>query len=533
MRKWAGLLILLLSLGLVLAACGSDSEEPSDSGDSASTDTEATDREASSGGVLNIAVSAQPPTLDTHLTTAIVALDVTRNIFETLVTLNGEFEAVPMLAESIDVSDDGLTYTFKLREGIKFHNGKEMTAEDVVASMNRWLEKSSRAVMLLAGASFEEVDTYTVQLNLQERATDTLDIMAGQGQFAAIMPKEVIESAGEDGVQEIIGTGPFKFNEWKQDQYIHLVKYDEYQPRDEEPSGYAGRKEALVDDLYYHIVTDTSTRIAGLQTGEYHIAEQIAPDNYEQLLNSDGIVAHTYLAGTNNMFFNKKEGIMSNKLMRQAVNIALDMEEIMLASFANEDLFFMHSSFMNPEQANWVSESGKESYNQADTERAKQLLEEAGYNGEEVRMMATRDYDHHYSAAVVVQEQLENIGVNVKLEIFDWPTLNQRINDPELWDIFFTSTGYITTPSQLLPLNSDFAGWTNDPKITELLNAMRTAETLEEAEAHWDELQGFLWNDYVSNSMFGHYSNILGTTDKLEGFTVFRGTIPWNTKVLE
>src|SRR5690606_31249107 len=144
---------------------------------------------------LNIAVTAQPPTLDTHLTTATVALDITRNIFETLVTMDEDFVAVPMLADSIDISDDGLTYTFKLREGVMFHNGEEMVAEDVVASMNRWLASSSRAKMLLAGAEFVEVDEYTVQLNLQERASDTLDVMAGQGQFAAIMPKEVIEAA--------------------------------------------------------------------------------------------------------------------------------------------------------------------------------------------------------------------------------------------------------------------------------------------------------------------------------------------------
>src|SRR5699024_1451068 len=91
-------------------------------------------------GDLNIAVSAQPPTLDPMMTTATVALDVTRNVFEQLVALNADYEATPLLAESVEVSDDGLTYTIKIRQGVKFHNGDEMTTEDVEASMNRWLE---------------------------------------------------------------------------------------------------------------------------------------------------------------------------------------------------------------------------------------------------------------------------------------------------------------------------------------------------------------------------------------------------------
>src|SRR5699024_2303906 len=124
------------------------------------------------------------------------------------------------------------------------------------ASMNRWLDNSPRARLLLDHAHFEAKDTYVVELTLEKRVSDVLDIMAGQGQFAAIMPKEQIETATPEGVAEIIGTGPFKFEEWKQDQYVHIVKYDDYQSREEEPSGYAGRREALVDDIYYHFVSD-------------------------------------------------------------------------------------------------------------------------------------------------------------------------------------------------------------------------------------------------------------------------------------
>lgn len=123
-----------------------------------------------------------------------------------------------MLAESYEVSDDGMVYTFKLRQGVKFHNGEEMKADDVVASMNRWLELSAKANTLIGGSVFEEVDDYTVKMTANQASSDIIMILASPIQFAAIYPKEVVESASEEGITEYIGTGPYKLAEWKQDQ---------------------------------------------------------------------------------------------------------------------------------------------------------------------------------------------------------------------------------------------------------------------------------------------------------------------------
>src|SRR5699024_6189387 len=139
--------------------------------------------------------------------------------------------------------------------------------------------------------------------------------------------------------------------------------------------------------------------------------------------------------GTLNVFFNKKAGIMTNKKIRQAVNAAIDAEAVMLASYAHEDLYVIDPSYMSVNNKNGNSEAGSESYNQANPEKAKELLNEAGYNGETVTLLSTRDYDFHYNAAIVVQEELENIGMNVELDIFDWPTLVERRNNPENWDM--------------------------------------------------------------------------------------------------
>src|SRR5690625_998672 len=160
-------------------------------------------------------------------------------------------------------------------------------------------------------------------------------------------------------------------------------------------------------------------------------------------------------------------------------------------------------------------------------------MEEVSYNGEEITMIATRDYDYHYNAAVVVKEQLENAGANVELEVYDWATLLEYRDDPENWDMFFTSIAYNTTPSQLSELNPDYAGWTDDPKIKELLSEIRTSESDEDMKENWDELQGFLWNEYVPSSLFGHHTLLFAASDKVEGIKPFRGAILWNTKVVE
>src|SRR5699024_336027 len=199
----------------------------------------------------------------------------------------------------------------------------------------------------------------------------------------------------------------------------------------------AGKKEAFIENVYYYIISDPATRFAGLQTGEYHIADSLPADNYKQIKSMDNVEVHTFLNSTLNMFYNKKEGIMTDAKMRQAVNIALDMDAIMLASFAFEDLYLVDASLMNPEQINWASEAGSESFNQKDIEKSKQLLAEAGYDGETVKILVTRDYDTHYRAAVVVKEQLEKTGIKVDLEVYDWATLLDRRDDPSTWDLFF------------------------------------------------------------------------------------------------
>src|SRR5437870_4435631 len=202
------------------------------------------------GGVLRVGILGEPPALDAHWTTASITEMLTNHIYEGLYSLDSTNRPIPMLAESHTVSKDGLTYTFKLRQGVKFHNGKEMTSDDVVVSLARWGKQSIYGKALFAQvAEWKALDKYTVEMKLKEKSAIVLISLAVPNNFGAIYPKEIAEKfAPEVKATEFVGTGPFKLAEWKPDQYIRMVRCDEYKSRNEAPNGYGGGKTAYLDE---------------------------------------------------------------------------------------------------------------------------------------------------------------------------------------------------------------------------------------------------------------------------------------------
>ncbi|MDU5945589.1 ABC transporter substrate-binding protein [Paenibacillus macerans] len=518
---------LILVLSLALSACGKGSGGATQAG-SAQNDGSASEQTKEYKDTLNVAVTAQPPTLDSASTVSAVTFDIAGNIFEQLYTLNAQYEPVPQLAESVEKSDDGLTYTFPLRKGVTFHNGKEMVADDVVASMNRWLETSSRAKSLLAGAKFEKIDDYAVKLTVEKATSDVLTLLASHAQFPAIMPKEVIDGVTADGLKEYIGTGPYQFKEWKQDQYIQLVKYDGYKGLDSEASGYFGKKEAPAQNLFFYFVSDPATRIAGIQTGKYDVAASIPTENYDEFAADSNIQLHTYAGGALTAFLNTSEGLLKNEKLRQAILAALNDDEILLASYAKPELYTLSPGYMNLKQPQWSTDAGKEYYNQNNPEKAKQLLREAGYNGEEITLLTTKDYAEMYTATLVIQDQLKKAGFNVKVDNYDFPTFLETKNDLSKWDLFVASTGYQLTPPQMLVVTPDWAGLDHDT-VKNGIVALRGAATPEDAKQEWEKIQTFLY-EYGAATVLGHYNSVIATTKNVEGFAVQDSFIIWNAK---
>src|SRR5205823_12845982 len=237
------------------------------------------------GGVLRVGNLGEPPALDAHWTTASITETLTNHIYEGLYSLDSGARPIPMLAEGHTLSKDGLVYTFKLRQGVKFHNGKEMTSEDVVASLARWGKQSVYGKALFAQvADWKGLDKYTVEMKLKEKSAIVLISLAVPNNFGAIYPTEIAEKfAPEVKATEFVGTCPFKLAEWKPDQYIRMVRFDEYKSRNEAPNGFGGGKTAYLDEIRWQPVPEVATRVAQVETGELDFADDLNLDAYDRL----------------------------------------------------------------------------------------------------------------------------------------------------------------------------------------------------------------------------------------------------------
>ena len=504
----------------LLAACSADSEEKDGGNDSG---------EAVAGGELRVAFPSEPPNLDTHLNTASVASIIGRNIFETLLTFDAEGAVQPMLAESYVVSDDGKTIDFKLREGVHFHNGEEMTAKDVVASMNRWIEFSSSGKETFNGAVFEEVDKYEVQLVMAEPTSTATLVLGYTGAISpSIMPASIIEESKSEIVKEFIGTGPFEFEEWKQNQHIHLKKFDDYSSRDEPADGLAGKKEALVDDLYILFVPDSSTRIAGVLSGEYDAIMELPIDNAEQILGSKDVEMYSVPKEILLLYFNKKEGLFANEVAREALAVGINKEEILHAAFVNPEYYDKtHHVMLANQESQWNTDVGKDEYDFQDIELSKELFEEAGYNGEEIRLLTSRDLVPMYNAAIVVQEQLKNVGIDVTLEVADWPTYNELGLDPSAYEITVIANKGKAEPTSLAWARTDYFGFTDSPELDEITNKIRRAPSLDEAKGLYDELSEWFL-DYRPAVKIGDGDMLYAARNTVSKIDDIDGLILWN-----
>ena len=224
MRRHLRTMALSIAAVLALTACGGGSAEtagsaaPAAASEAGSEAAAVPDAEAAYKETLYIAVTQQAPSLDLHKNSTLIARQMCDGtLWEKLVTLNANAEAVPELCESYEVSEDGKTISFKLRTGVRFHDGSEMTADDVVASMNRWIEGFSSAGTMVGDARFEKVDDTTVQIVGESPLILLPAMIAGSAQPAAITTAEACANEDDNGfMKEYIGPGPYKFVEWKQ-----------------------------------------------------------------------------------------------------------------------------------------------------------------------------------------------------------------------------------------------------------------------------------------------------------------------------
>jgi peptide/nickel transport system substrate-binding protein len=505
MKAWKGGLTFLLSVGLILSGCSTQSR--TNTSDGGKKEQTAKDNSASKkGGVLNIATIGEPPTLDSHWTTAFAAQEIGYHIYEGLFAPDSHFNSQPMLAKDYKYDEKEKAYIINLREGIKFHDGSDFDADDVIASINRWMKKSQYGQMLSRNLKeLKKTGPLQVVIALKDSSPSIPMLLCYPNQQAAIYPKEVVDAAGDDQIKSFIGTGPYKLGERKPDQYIKLVRNENYKPREEAPDGMAGKRTAYADELMFIPTPEVSVRLDGLEAGQFDVAEQVSTDMYDRVKTSatvDPVIVKPYWWPM--AVFNKKQGIFTNPKMRQAFNAALDKGPIMKAAFTKEDFYRLDPSLLNKEQPEWYSEVGKDVYNQANIEKAKQLLQEAGYKGEPIRWVTTKEYDYMYKIAMVATEQLKKAGFNIDLQVVDWATLVSRRAKPEEFDLFSTANTFTPGPSAAGFTDPSWPGWWENPEKEKLLKEVNTEMDPAKRKAAWEGIQKLFYQD-VPIVKFGDY----------------------------
>lgn len=487
------------------------------------------------GGTLTVAISADPPALDIHSTTAYLTEIVAWHVFEPLFTYDRNFRIIPMLAEGFKVGDGGKEYTITLRSNVRFHNGRVMTSRDVVASLQRWVKMAVVAVPFFRDdiEAIEARGARTVVIRLKQPSGILIAALAQPIQLAGIYLQSAADAAGTRRItelSELIGTGPFKFTRWVPGQAIELERFDGYSARAGSPDGYGGQKVAYVDKLRFVIVPDVQTRINGVVTGQYDYAESITPDAYGELRNNPKVrtlILKPY--GQPMAVFNKRRGLFTDRRMRQAFLAALDMSKIMAGTFGNPLMFRVDGSLMFKESP-WHSREGLGPYNRRDLATARRLLAEAGYRGQPVRWITSAAFDWAYKPALIASQQLEEAGFNIDLQVLDWATVLSRRANADLYEVFSTSFIFspgVDPPIQPVIISPTWPGWWTTEEKDRLIGRLIREPDAAARKRIWEDVQRLYWED-VPGIKFGDFFNLAIARPGVQGLATRPDLFFWN-----
>ncbi|MEX2517733.1 MAG: ABC transporter substrate-binding protein [Paracoccaceae bacterium] len=480
---------------------------------------------------LHYATIGEPPSLDIQMGTATLSTTIGQHVFELPFAFDSKMDPQPMLAESGTVSEDGMTIVMQFRQGVKFHNGAEMKAVDVAASLNRWGEFGARG-KALGVASAEATGDYEVTLKLSAPNGAWKSFLAYPNGGPAIYPADIVGAAGGEPLkpENYIGTGPYKFGEWRPNRYVELTKFDDYSPRSEPMDGEAGAREAMFDTLQFIPVPDVGTRVSGVQAGDYDYAEYVSGDLFGMLKDDAGVTPYVSSAPIFGlMFVNSQEGYLAGKYpLRRAILTALNMTEALQVSVGDEELWDAQGSFF-PKGSIWYTEAGTENYSQGDAAKAAEMAKAAGYDGTPISFLVSTNYQQHFDQANVFKRQLADAGINVELDVADWATLMKQRAEPKQWDFFMTHHGPSPDPTLLTFMNDNYPGWWTSPEKQELAAILKSSTDAAVRQETWVKLQELVYEQVPAVKVGDVFSFDIGSPklqaswDRAPAFPYFWG----------
>ncbi len=511
---------------------------------------------AAVAGALALAAPAQAQTfrvvmhsdlkiLDPIWTTAYIVRNHGYLVWDTLFAMDEKFDVKPQMVEKWSVSDDKLTYTFTLRDGLEWHDGKPVTAEDCVASIKRWGAKDSMGQKLMGTTKeLKVVDAKTFQLVLKEPYGLVLQSLGKpSSNVPFMMPKRVAETDPNTQIKtaDVIGSGPFIFkaDEWKPGEKVVYVKNPKYKPRNEPPSGLAGGKVAKVDRVEWVHIADVQTAMNALINGEVDMVESPGHDLLP-VLEQEKDIKLVNANPTGNQFtfrFNVLHKPFDNAKIRQAAIVAMSQEPF-LQAVVGDKKWYKTCKAMFICGTPLETTAGMENVLNGDSAKAAQLLKEAGYDGTPVVLMQSTDLQVLTNLAPVAKAQLERAGFKVDMQSMDWQTLVARRNkkDPPNaggWNAFLTSwvAADILNPVMAGFLNAScdkaMFGWPCDQEIEKLRDQFSRESDPAKQKAIAEAVQK-RWVEYPTHVHLGQWYSPIAVRKNVEGNMLAPVTVFWN-----
>jgi peptide/nickel transport system substrate-binding protein len=495
--------------------------------------------------VLKVSLHSDLKIVDPIWTTALISTHHGNMIYDTLFSVDEKLEVKPQMVDKWEVSPDKLTWTFTLRDGLEWHDGKPVTGEDCVASLKRWAAKDSMGQKLMSEVTeLSAPDAKTIKMVLKEPYGLVLDsIGKASANIPFMMPKRVAETDPNTQITDYTGSGPFIFkkDEWKPGEKAVYIRNPRYKPRNEPPSGLAGGKVAKVDRVEWITIPDQQTQVNALLSGEIDLIEIVPPD-LMPLLQADKNIKTLVVNTAGRQYdlrFNVLFKPLDNPKVRQAILYALDEKPFLEANVGNAAYYTVCKSVF-PCGSPLATTKGWDDKLSGNVAKAKELLKEAGYDGTPVVVMHQTDTAGHNQLATVAKPQLEAAGIKVDLQAMDWQTLVARRTkkdppDKGGWGIFFTSWG---SPDVMNPVSAAFInascdkatfGWPCDAEIEKLRDAY-SKETDPAKQKEIAEKVSVRLSEYPTFAPLGQFTTPSAIRSNISGLLSVPELALWNVE---
>ena len=471
---------------------------------------------AQSETVLRVVPHADLKNLDPIWTTAYISRNHGYMIYDTLFSMDENFNPQPQMVDTWEQSDDGMEWTFVLRDELRFHDGTDVTAEDVVASLERWGKRDGMGQQLFENiGSLVAADDKTVVLTLASPfglVVEALGKISSNVPF--IMPKEVAATDPFEQITDYTGSGPFVFqkDEWVPGSKVVYTRFEDYVPRSEPVSAASGGKVAGVDRVIWEYFPDQQTAMNALLANEIDFFEQPSNDLMPILSANPDVTVEVNdpLGNIGFARFNHLHPPFDDVEVRQAAILAMKQEDYLASAFGSPE-FWMTCYSVYPCGTPYASEIASENIMTGSIEAARAALEQTNYDGTPVVIMQPTDIQALSAFSLVTADKLRQAGFEVDIQAMDWATLTSRRAKREPvdeggWNMFHTwwIGADVIDPMAIAfsgDPNSGWFGWPEDAELEEARKAFAVAPNLEEKTMQAHKVQERLWTIGASGQL--------------------------------